>query len=224
MLIKTKGIVLKNIPYGETSVISKIFTAQIGLQSYIINGVRSAKHAGKAVLLQPLSIIEIVAYYRANKQLERVTEIKGVHQLNSIPFHIHKQTIIMFMNEVLLKVIHEHEPLEHLFYFIEQFILTLDAEKECKPNTPILFLIELSKHLGFYTPLAEIDTNTNALYGYALQKNEIELLSEIKKDEHYINNRYKRKVLMQIILKMYQTQVPNFGILKSPEVLEAVFD
>lgn len=42
MISKTKGIVLRSVKYGETSLIVTIFTELFGLQSYLVNGVRQA--------------------------------------------------------------------------------------------------------------------------------------------------------------------------------------
>ncbi|HET6995795.1 MAG TPA: recombination protein O N-terminal domain-containing protein, partial [Chitinophagaceae bacterium] len=71
---KTKGIVLRVVKYGETSVIVSIFTELFGLQSYLVNGVRtsSKKGAGKAVLFQPSAILELVVYHNELKQLQRL--------------------------------------------------------------------------------------------------------------------------------------------------------
>ena len=54
-LHKTKGIVLRTVKYGETSVIVTIFTELFGVQSYLVNGVRTStkKGVGKANLFQP---------------------------------------------------------------------------------------------------------------------------------------------------------------------------
>ncbi|MFT3936946.1 MAG: recombination protein O N-terminal domain-containing protein [Chitinophagaceae bacterium] len=56
----TKGIVLRTVKYGETSVIASIYTELFGLQSYLVNGVRtsSKKGPGKASLFQPGSILD----------------------------------------------------------------------------------------------------------------------------------------------------------------------
>jgi DNA repair protein RecO (recombination protein O) len=43
MTHKTKGIVLRNIKYGETSLVVNIFTELFGIQTYLVNGVRSSK-------------------------------------------------------------------------------------------------------------------------------------------------------------------------------------
>ena len=75
---KTKGIVLKTVRYGETSIIAGIFTELFGLQSYLINGVRitSKKGSGKANLLQPGAILDMVVYHNELRNLQRVKEFK----------------------------------------------------------------------------------------------------------------------------------------------------
>ena len=43
MTHKTKGIVLRTVKYGETSLVVIMFTELFGIQTYMVNGVRSAK-------------------------------------------------------------------------------------------------------------------------------------------------------------------------------------
>ena len=76
MLHKTKGIVLKTIPFRESSVVATIYTEKFGRQSYIINSVRTAKGGGKAALLQPLTVLDLVVYKHEQKKLERISEMK----------------------------------------------------------------------------------------------------------------------------------------------------
>ena len=76
MVIKTRGIVLRTVKYSETSVIVDIFTEHFGLRSYIISGVRTSKSKVAAGLLQVMSLVEIVAYEKAEK-LNRLTEIRA---------------------------------------------------------------------------------------------------------------------------------------------------
>ena len=75
MLIKTRGIVFRSLKYGETSLIVDIFTEERGLRSYLINGVRSKRGKVKASLLQIMSLVEIVAYDKHERGLNRVKEI-----------------------------------------------------------------------------------------------------------------------------------------------------
>jgi DNA repair protein RecO (recombination protein O) len=76
MIHKTKGIVLRSVKYGETSVIVTILTELFGLQSYLVNGIR--KQSGKPVSKQdcsnPLAILDLVIYHQETKNLQRLKE------------------------------------------------------------------------------------------------------------------------------------------------------
>ena len=69
----TKGVVLRTLKYGETSVIVTIFTELFGIQSYIVNGVRvsTKKGSGRANLFQPSAILEMIVYHNEIKQIGR---------------------------------------------------------------------------------------------------------------------------------------------------------
>ena len=56
MLKKTSGIVLSHIKYQETSIIVRIFTRDLGLKAYLVNGVRSMSKGSKIALYQPLTL------------------------------------------------------------------------------------------------------------------------------------------------------------------------
>jgi DNA repair protein RecO (recombination protein O) len=96
MLFTTKGIVLHHFKYSEKSVIAKVYTEKFGLQSYILNGVRSTKSKNKAVYLQPLSLVEISANHKENKGLQQVKNIQLAEVYESIPFNIGKTSIVLF--------------------------------------------------------------------------------------------------------------------------------
>ena len=66
MTHKTKGIVLRTIKYGETSVVVTIFTELFGIQTYMVNGVRTTeKSSAKANYFQPGAILDLVVYLLA---------------------------------------------------------------------------------------------------------------------------------------------------------------
>ncbi|HEX4373990.1 MAG TPA: recombination protein O N-terminal domain-containing protein, partial [Puia sp.] len=64
-LYKTNGIVLRTVKYGETSVIVTIFTDLFGIQSYLVNGIRtsSKKMQSKINLFQPAAVLQLVVYH-----------------------------------------------------------------------------------------------------------------------------------------------------------------
>lgn len=149
MLLKTKGVCLHTTKYGETSVIAQVFTEEKGLQSYIISGVRSRKPKVHASLLQPMSMLEMVVYFRPDKTLFRTKEIKAAYTFQRIPFEIQRSSVCLFSAEVLLKVLRESEAQADLFPFIHDFVLHLDSTEESVANLPVYFLLWMTDFLGF---------------------------------------------------------------------------
>ena len=150
MLIKTRGIVLQHFKYSETSLIVKIYTEELGLQSYMVKGSRSKKSTQKPAYFQPLSLVEMVVYYKENKQLQTIKEIKSAYSWHDIPFNAQKQTVLMFLDEILYKTLREESPNKKLFSFIYNSLHWFDLEKEYFINFHIFFLLQLSRFLGFY--------------------------------------------------------------------------
>ena len=70
MKYKSKGIALTYIKYGDTSIISKIFTQELGLQSFIIKGARGKSSKKRVVFFEPLTLINITATYNSKKSLQ----------------------------------------------------------------------------------------------------------------------------------------------------------
>ena len=105
MLHKTKGIVLHFIRYSDTSIIAKIYTEAFGLQSYIVNGVRSKSAKNKIALFQPLTLLDLVVYHKENSTLQRISEMRCAEPYQSIPFKVHKSSIALFTAEILQKTL-----------------------------------------------------------------------------------------------------------------------
>jgi DNA repair protein RecO (recombination protein O) len=101
----TKGIVLRTVKYGETSVIVTIFTELFGIQSYLVNGVRTAskKGSGKANLFQPTSILDMVVYHNELKQLQRIKEFRWSFLYQHILSDVRKNAVALFTVELLTK-------------------------------------------------------------------------------------------------------------------------
>ena len=148
-LHKTNGIVFHTTPYGNTSIVAKIYTEQFGLQSYIVNSVRSAKAKNKNNYFQPLSLVSLVVYHKPGISLQRISEISFSHTLNNISGNIVKTTQTLFITEVLYRSIKEEEKNAELFHFIQTSVLFLDAGENGYINFHLLFLLKLSVHLGF---------------------------------------------------------------------------
>lgn len=149
MLRKTRGIVINYIKYRETSIIVRIFTRDLGLKTYLVNGVRSEKSKTKMAHFQPLTLLELVVYDRENANLNRISEVKLANAFRRIPFDFYRSGISMFMGEILGKVVVDNYQNEVLFDYLFKLILKLDSS-EFQPGLFILlFLIRTSRYLGF---------------------------------------------------------------------------
>jgi len=151
-LHKTKGIVLRTVKYGDTSVIVTIFTELFGIQSYIVNGVRSSskKTAGKSNLFQPAALLELVVYHNELKNIQRIREYKWAFLYRHIFFDIIKNAVALFMVELLQKTLKQPENNPELFYFIEDAFMHLDeASDQVLANFPLYFALHLAGFYGF---------------------------------------------------------------------------
>jgi len=149
MLVKTKGIVLRFVKYKESSVIATIYTAEKGVISVIANNVRSKKSKGKIALFQPLSLVELVIYYNATKNISRVSEINSYYPLHNLWQNPIKASISFFINEMLNKCLKEEEANPPFFNFIQNSVIHLNEQEKETQNFHLIFLVKLSLFLGF---------------------------------------------------------------------------
>lgn len=234
---KSRGIVLHCIKYSETSVIAKIYTDNFGLLSFIVKGVRSAKSKAKASLLQPLTILDLEFQYRENKPLLFIKEFKRHYTYLSLPFNTIKSSVALFMLEVLNKTVREHEANDEMFDFIYDTLHNMDSCEKLNPDFHLLFLIQLSRYLGF-APHENYSTQncffemqegyfTNNSFGpTTLDKSDSEMLNKLIACNVFsatptLSSRLDRNNLLQHLLKYYQFHIEHFN-LKSPEILQEI--
>ncbi|MEQ8425517.1 MAG: DNA repair protein RecO, partial [Cyclobacteriaceae bacterium] len=148
MLHKTKGIVFRFTPYGETSIIVNIFTEAFGLQSYIVNSVRSKTGKAKIAIYQPLTLLDLVVYHKENAGILRIKEATCAYPYQHLQSDSIKSCIGLFVCEVLNKTVKEQVHAAELCQFIYDSLVVLD--RMLRPeNFHLRFLIKLTKYLGF---------------------------------------------------------------------------
>jgi DNA repair protein RecO (recombination protein O) len=149
MLQKTRGIVLHSLKYGETGMIATIYTELYGRMSFLLHGTRARKSPMKASQLQALFLVELELYYKPGRELHHIKELKNAYPFSSIPFEIAKSSQVIFLAEVLNKVLREEESHHALFEFLFYSIQVLDLINEGVTNFYLIFLVQLSRFLGF---------------------------------------------------------------------------
>lgn len=149
MIEKTKGIVVKSTKYSETSLIVKVFTEAFGMRTYIVRGVRKKKSKNPLNLFQPLTILDLIVYEKAGRNVQNTKEVKAGYIYNSIPYEIRKSSMVMFLNELIYKSVQEEEANPQLFQFIYHSLIYLDDIDNDYQNFHLSFTIQLTRFLGF---------------------------------------------------------------------------
>lgn len=159
MQVTTKGIVLSSLKYGDTSLITRIYTATDGLKSYLLKGVLTSKKGKlKAAYFQPLTQLEIVANHKNKGNLESIREVKVEYHYQTIHTEMAKNSVVLFLAEMLGNSILEEEPNEELYQFLEASLQWLDNHEKIA-NFHLYFLLNLTKYLGFYPDTKNISAN-----------------------------------------------------------------
>lgn len=151
MTHKTKGIVLRTIKYGETSVVVTIFTELFGIQTYMVNGVRTAKKSSaKANHFQPGAILDLIVYHNDLQSMQRIKEFKWDFLYQNVLSDVIKNSIALYMVELLQKCLYQPEQNTALFYFCEDVLIKLDtANKAVTANFALYFSLHLTHFFGF---------------------------------------------------------------------------
>lgn len=150
MLITTDAIVLSKLKYSDNDLIVKCYTRQFGVVSFLLRGVlKSNKGNVKIAYFQLLSQLQLTLIYKSNRSLQAIKDVKVNHVYASLHTNVYKSAITMFLSEVLSNTLKEEEENEALFSYIETALQWLDTESEYA-NFHLLFLLKLTKYLGFY--------------------------------------------------------------------------
>jgi DNA repair protein RecO (recombination protein O) len=236
MLQKTEGIVIHSLPYSDTSIITKVFTLEYGLVSFMIKGTRGKKTSNKAVLFQPLTVLQLDIYYKENKNLQTVKETKLAFNPVGIHGNVHKTSVVLFIAEVLQKLFKEHYNNVALFELLRNRIQQLNDEP-FHPDFHLKLLIEVSEELGFipfnnYSALEPIFSIQEGKFvsnvmehtgAYYLNLIDSEHLFKLISGVDLVMQREERRSLLTEILKYYQFHNPGMSAIRSISVLQEIF-
>ena len=243
MVHATKGIVLRTVKYGDTSIITTVYTELFGIQSYIVKGVRqsSKTSAGKASYFQPAAMLEMEVYHNELKQLQFIKEYRWSHLYEQVLFDVVKNTVAMYVMELLQHSLKQPEANPELFYLIEDTLKQLDkGSPTLSANLPLYFTLHLAAELGFgmqgtyatNTPvldlqegffLREIPTHPYYLEGEHAKTTAALLEIGFYNDlDHIKLNRVLRRELLQAYQSYLALHISGFGEMKSFAILQDI--
>ncbi|MEY4627764.1 MAG: repair protein RecO [Bacteroidota bacterium] len=245
MLHHTHGLVIRSVKYGETSLVVSMFTELFGLQQFMVNGVRTSKvnRSISPMLLQPGNFLDMVVYHNEKQSLQRIKECRPALQFQDLFVNLKKNTVMLFMIEILQKTIRQTEPHPELYHFIEDVMKALDASTPSQmANIPLFFMSHLSHFFGFR--LMDNYSNDHSIldwqegqfvqqvpsHVYYLEEPQSGWLAQLLRvaqihelDEIKLN-RNLRNQLLDGCLNFYALHVQPFGPMKSLSVLRAIMD
>ncbi len=240
MLVTTRGIVIRSVKYSETSIIVKIYTEEYGLQSFIIKGVRSKKAKMKAALFQSLQMLELAFYHHDNKKIHHLREAKISVAYQSIPYDAVKRSVLMFLTEVLNRSLRENLPDEALFNWLWQALLWYDLNEERTTDFHLVFLMQLTRFLGFYPKQAEagryryfdlmegVFKNSEPPHRHFISAESAKTFEKVSAASFndiaaLALSSTDRRRLLNTLTEYYRLHVENFGEVKSLDVLRELF-
>lgn len=222
MLHKTEGICLHYIKYKNHSIIARIFTKNFGLQSYIINSIRTVKPKFNVALFQPLSLLEMVVYHKEGKEtLQRLAEARFLYIFQQIPFTFSKSALTMIISEILSKVLHGEYQNVPLFEFLKSTIIEIDTTR-LSNDFLIKFLLKLLQHLGIWN--GKVEELFKHLYeskyipAQAYQK-EMHALQQLWENKPFLLEDSLKSYITDCILHYYRIHFEHFGDIKSLKIL-----
>ena len=152
MKSKAELIVLNHTKFGENSIVLHTLSAEYGRRGFLVKvGPKTAM-----ALFLPLNILQAEVTENPKSDLWYARNFVSVSPLNGIRGNIHKNTMTLFMSEVLYRVVKDGANEDGLADWLKSQILTLDALQSDFANFHLLFLLNLCTALGFDPDAASI--------------------------------------------------------------------
>ena len=241
----TKGIVLRTVAYGDTSLIAQVYTELFGVQSYMVKGVRKAgkKGGNKAIYFQPAAILEMEVYHNEFKSLQFIKSFDWGYTYQHIFFDVVRNAVALYMVELLQHSLKQPEANPELFYLIHDSLVHADkTDTTTLANLPLYFTLHLAAELGFeiqgqysnQTPILDLTEGCFIAqipaHQHYLTVNDSAIISDIQSIHFYEAlaniklNQTTRRQLLEALQQYLALHVTDFGTIKSLPVLQAVLN
>ena len=244
MLTQTKAIILRTVPYGDTSLVVTALTEAYGLQTYMVKGARSTgkKRQTLRPYLQPAALLSLVVYHHGNEHLQYIRDMAWTKVYQRVLSSVLHHAVALWMVELLTKCIRQSETNPPLFAGAEQFLILLDeAEPGVVANLPLHFALFLAGEMGFrpennyserrpvfnlaegkfvpegFRPDQCLDATASHNMHLLLSAEQPITLYRIKL------SREQRRGLLQACETYFALHVEGFGHMRTPDVLRQLF-
>ena len=239
MQTKTRAIVLRTLKYGESQLIVDLLTEEQGRLSFIQHMGKTQKARVKKQLFQPLTLLDLTFDFRPKSQLQHMRDVHIASPFTSIPFDATKLSISLFLAEFIFYCTRAEQDNPLLYRYCEASISWLDGAQRNFANFHLVFMMRLSRFIGFYPNLdnyAEghyFDLRAAAfvpaapLHPDVLQPTEAARITTLMRMDYetmhlFRLTRQERNRITDCLVEYYRHHVPGFPELKSLAVLREI--
>jgi DNA repair protein RecO (recombination protein O) len=148
------GFILQHRPYRESSLLMDVFTCDHGVIPILAKGVRKEK-SRMAGLLQPFSLLNFS--YLDRHELKILTQIDYAHSHDLQRLALYCG---FYVNELLQKFLHKHDPHPQLFVYYQDCLQGL-AHNDAIETVLRYFELQLLQETGYGVQL-DVDCRTQA--------------------------------------------------------------
>lgn len=239
MMVRTPAIVLSTLKYGESDLIARIYTRELGTQSYMLKGIRKSRKGKLRVsFFQPLTQLEIETQHKGKGTLEYIKEATLAYTYVSIPLDIAKSSVALFFGEVLSQLLTEQQPDEQLYTYLSNVFSYLD-QTDHVANFTIKTLLDISDLMGFgmdqtsmefpYFNMLDGTFDNNGMLPHHLSEAESSLFKEFVGTNFDAIpaikiNREQRGTLLHLVLDYFKIHLHTFKKPASLDILKQLFD
>lgn len=239
MLHKTRGLVLNTINYNDKYTLAHIFTEDFGRVTYMVSKTRSKTTKVPRTFFTPLSLLEMEVDHQPSREIQRIREVQPLIKLYSLSMDMKKTSMAFFLSEFLTRTLKDINESRLMFDFLYHSIHILEMTDKSIANFHLVFMLKLSRFLGFYPNLEDYSEGRY----FDMMNGEFVFRQPIK---HYINrqesyalsrlrrityenmhkfgfSQQERINIINRMLEYYRLHLYDFPQLKSLDVLHELF-
>jgi len=153
VLVLTNAIILKRIPYSDTSLICRLFTQDRGKVTILAKGVWRPKKSTGA-LLEPVNHIHIQYYHKDSRDIQILKDAGLLQHYSILRNSLNRIILGLAVVEMIDKSTQDSNPHPILYRLSWRVLDELNNEKQNYLCVFLFFLYQLSLRLGFMPNLS----------------------------------------------------------------------
>ena len=241
MLSKTDAVVLRSLRLKDNRMIVDMFTSEHGRVSFVVALPRSRRGGVARNYFEPLNCLSVECDMRPQSELQKLREAAILLPLPGLHGDLSKTAMVLFMAEFLCHALRDESCNRPLFAYLVSSLEWLDAASGDFANFHLVFLMRLTRFLGFYPNLEayadgdffdlrdSVFCSRPPLHGDYLQPAEASHISTLMRMDYvsmhlFRMSRDERRRIVEVLLAYYRLHLPALPALRSLPVLQELFD